>query len=172
MGKRRGDFFDVVGHENKRRSAAERAKLLHEGEEVGARDGIEAGTRFVENQEARAGHEGARNQDALTFALGEVDPFALREVGDARAAQLPQGGGAISGGDAVPEVELGIFAADHGIEGDFRERDGGGEDVHRHADVESEFAPVALPEAMAEDLNAAGGGDEVASQRFEQGGFP
>ena len=51
-----------------------RAEALEEGEEVLAGDGVEAGARLVEDEQARPGHERAADEHALALALREDTP--------------------------------------------------------------------------------------------------
>jgi hypothetical protein len=43
-----------------------------------ARDRVESGARFVENEHARRGHQSARNEHALALALRKHAPRAIR----------------------------------------------------------------------------------------------
>ena len=80
VGEEGDDFLDVVGDEDEGGGAAFRAEALEEGEEVFAGEGIEAGAGFVEDEEGRARHECAGDEDALAFALGEDAPGSVGEV--------------------------------------------------------------------------------------------
>ena len=81
VGEKGDDFLDVVGDEDEGRRALFRAEAGEEAEEVFAGEGIEAGAGFVEDEEGRAGHEGAGDEDALALALG--DSSGLRVSADA-----------------------------------------------------------------------------------------
>lgn len=52
VGKRGHDLLNVMGDEHERGSAAPRAEALEEGEQVLARDGVEVGARFIEDEQA------------------------------------------------------------------------------------------------------------------------
>ena len=77
VGEKRDDFLHVMGDEEERGRAALRAEALEKGEEVFAGEGIEPGAGFIEDEQRRAGHERAGDEDALAFALGEDAPGSL-----------------------------------------------------------------------------------------------
>jgi hypothetical protein len=63
------NFFDVVTNQDQCRAAALCAQAIDVVDQVLASPGVEAGARFVEDQELRFRHERARNHDPLFFAL-------------------------------------------------------------------------------------------------------
>jgi len=81
MSKDGHDFVDVVRDEEKARCMALGAETLEEFQKMFSCGGIKSRARFVEDEQAWTSHEGAANEDALTFALGEVEPRAIGELG-------------------------------------------------------------------------------------------
>src|SRR5260221_8660400 len=171
VGEEGHDFRDVMGDEDEGGRVRPAAEALEELEKMLARGGVEAGAGFVENQEARPGHERAANEHALAFALGKIKPGAFGEGLTFDLAQKMQGAGAVGAGDAAPVVDHGVLAADDGFEGAFvisHELADGGAD---EADVFAEFAPVGPAEAAAKDGDFADGGHEVTGDGAEERGF-
>ncbi len=81
-----------------------------------AGDGVEAGAGFIEDEELGFGHEGAADEDALSFALGEVLPRAVGEGEALDAFEDGAGGAAVGGGWGLPKIDHGVFAADDRLE--------------------------------------------------------
>ncbi len=171
MREGRGDFFDVVGHEDEGGAAAAAREFFEEAEEFFPRDRIEPGAGFVENEELRASHEGTGDEHALALALREVGPLTVGDACETHGAQQAQRRDAIGPGAGVPEVELRVFAADHRIERHFRKGNRGGERAGHHADVQAEFPPIGGPVAAAEHGEFAVGGGEKTGEGFEEGGL-
>ena len=70
---------------------------------LGLGDGIEAGERFVQNQHARAVHQGAEDLDALSVALGEgLEP---RPLPPTKPDALQQRVGGVQGRAAIHALE-------------------------------------------------------------------
>ena len=86
-----------------------RAEALEESEEVFARDGIEAGAGFVEDEQPRPRHERAGDEDALAFALGEDAPRRSARCVASTSRRSRCGGGAVGGADAAPVVDHGVL---------------------------------------------------------------
>ena len=80
MGEAGHDLLDMVGDEHERGSARRGGEALDEVEEQFTRDGIQPGAGLVEDEQARAGHEGPGDEDALPFALGENGPWTGLKV--------------------------------------------------------------------------------------------
>jgi len=169
MGETGGDFLDVVGDENHRRTAAAAEESGNEGEEGFPGDGIKSGTRFIQKQEARVGHQGAGQQRALPLAFGELDPGAGCAAGQSDGRE--ESAGTALGGRRkfAPWVEHGAVAAEHGREGG-----GLGCDQPRHpraddADVFPQFAPVAPAELPAQQMDVPTRWSQIAGERRKQG---
>jgi len=172
MRNRVDDFLDVMRDEKQRRRIfprdLPRREPLHEAEEMLARDGIETGARFVEDEHGGLCHERAGDEDALAFALREDAPVASGEVGALGGAHDLRGFGAVGAGDAAPVVEHGVFSADDDEAGGVPVGDllpDGGTD---EADALAQFAPVGIAVGLAEQLDLAGAGREVAGERAEE----
>ena len=136
-----------------------------------AGDGIEAGAGFVENEELGTGHEGASDEGALAFALGEVLPRAVGEREALDAFEDGAGGAPVGGGGGVPKINHGVFSTDDRFE---RGLGGGHEFVEGAADEANFFAelgPVAFAEGLTEQLDVAVGGGFVAGESGEERGF-
>ena len=144
---------------------------IEKTQKIFASDGIEAGARLVENQKARAGHEGARDEDALTFALGEELPLAVDEAGGAERAETFFRRDDVGARGREPEIELGVAAADDRFEGRFGGGHAGLEGAGDDADLEAKLAPIGFAIALAEERDVAGTGREVAEERFEERGL-
>ena len=167
----RGDFFDVMRDEHERRRGGLAGEGFDEMKKLFARDRIEAGARFVQDEQLRFRHERARDEDALAFALREMTPQALGECAGSGETQEFEAGAAVGGRDFHPQVELRVFAADDGFERGFVGRHAGLERTGDEADLQAEIAPVALAVIFTEQLDLAGAGREVTGERFEERGF-
>ena len=168
MSEDRHDLLHVMRHENEGGTRTT-AELLDEGEETFAGHRVETGAGFVQDEQVGSGHEGAGDEDALAFALGEHGPGAvLQRCGvdePEQPASLPDVGGA----RAIPDVDGGVFAADHDFEGGFvlvEQLAQGGAD---QPDPATELRPIGFAEAFPEELDAAGARGEVAGQCGEEG---
>lgn len=159
----------MVGDEDEGGAAAAAREFFEEAEEFFPRDRIEPGARFVENEQWGASHEGTGDEHALALALREVGPLPVGDTREAHGAQQAQRGDAIGTGAGVPEVELGVFAADHRIERHFGKGNRGGERAGDNADVQAEFPPIGGPVAPAEHGEFAVGGGEKTGEGFEEG---
>ena len=84
------------------------------------------------------------------MASGPSDDFAA--AGEPQ--QAPRGG-TVGAGAGVPEIELRVLAAHHGVEGHFRWGDRLRERARDHAEVQPQFPPIARPVAAAEHREAA-----------------
>lgn len=169
VGEGRGDFFDVVGHEDEGGAAAAARERFEKTQEFFPRDRIEPGAGFVENEELRASYECTGDEHTLTFALREVGPLTVGDASETHGAQETQRSDAIRARAGMPEVELGVFAADHRIERHFGKGNRGGERAGDDADVQAEFPPIGGPVAPAEHGEFAVGGGEKTGEGFEEG---
>src|ERR1051326_8267212 len=75
--KNRHDFFNMMSYEHQGRRSFAAAKEIEELKKMFTGGWVEAGTGFVEDQQAWIGHQGAGNEDALAFPLGEALPSAV-----------------------------------------------------------------------------------------------
>ncbi len=171
MRKGRGDFFDVVGDENDAGAAPAAGKRFDGGEETLPREGIEAGARFVKNEEARAGDEGAGDEHALALALREMGPRARGEVGDIEGGQESAGEVLIVAGGPTPKIEHRIAAADHGFEGELAGRDGGSEGGGDDAEFAAHLTPIGGAEGATEEPYRAAAGREKTGEHTEERGL-
>eukprot|EP01031_Cornospumella_fuschlensis_P007159 gene7159-8879_t len=160
-----------MGHEHEGGRAALTGEFFEEAEEFFARHGIEAGARFVEDEQAGAGHEGSGDEDALAFPLGEELPLAVHEPGNAEGAQEFFGVDDVGAGGREPEVELGVTATDDRLNSGLGSRDAGLERAGDDADFGAEIAPVGFAVAVAEEGDVAGAGGKVAEKGLEEGGL-
>ncbi len=159
----------MVRHEHKGWRASLAGELVEENEELCPGHGIEAGARLVKDEQAWPGHERTRDEHALTLALRQVGPFAVHEASESGETEVPASGDTIGARARVPEVELGVFAADDGIERDFGGRDRGGKGTRHDAEMHSQFSPVVFTVAAAEHSEISGSRGEEAGERLEQG---
>src|SRR5690349_16955903 len=105
-----------MGDEHEGRRAGTAADALEELQKMFARGGVETGAGFIEDKQARFGHQGAANEDALAFALRKHEPRAGGEVGAFGLAENFAGLGAITGSGVTPKIDHGVFSADNGFE--------------------------------------------------------
>ena len=171
VGEARGDFLDVVRDEHEGGAARLAGEGFDELQKLFAGDGVEAGARLVEDEQLRFRHEGAGDEDALAFALGELSPETSGKFAGAGEAQEFQRGAAVGGRDLHPQVELRVFAADDGFESGFVGWNAGLEGAGHEADLEAKVAPVAGAVVLVEQFDLAGARGEVAGEGFEEGGF-
>ena len=169
MGENGQDFLDVMSDEHKRRRGRAAAESFQKLEKMFARGGVEARAGFVENQEARAGHEGAADEDALAFALRKIEPGAFGEMGAFNLAQQAQTARAIGAGDAAPEINHRVASTDDGFQSRLvighQLADGGADE----ADVFAKFTPIRFAEALAEHGDFAVSGHEITGEGAEEG---
>ena len=145
-----------------------RGEALKEGEEMFARDGVEAGAGFVEDEHGGLRHERAGDEDALAFALREDAPVARGEVVAFGGAHDARGFGAVGAGDAAPVVEHGVFSTDDDEAGGVPVGDLLPDGRTDEADAHAEFAPVGIAVGLAEQLDLAGARREVAGECAEE----
>ncbi len=161
------NFFDVMGDEDEGGSIGLAAEAVEELEKLFAGNGVEAGARFVEDEEFRIGHQGAANENALSFTLREMLPRAIDEGEAFGAFENGAGGAAIGGGGGFPKIDHGVFAANHRLE----RRLGGGhkfvDGAADEADFFTELGPMTFAVGLAEQLDVAVGGGFVAGEGRE-----
>ena len=165
------DFLDVVRDEDECGRVFAAREFFQEAQKILAGDGIEAGAGLIEDEQARPGHEGAGDKDALAFALRKELPLAVEQMRGAEEAEEFFGGGDVTAGRRKPEIELGVTTADDGFDGGLGGGDAGLEGAGHDADFETEVAPVGLAVALAEEADVAGAGGKVAEERFEERGL-
>src|SRR5258708_31399118 len=90
MGEDGHDFFHMVSDQDQCRSVSFSAEAFEEMEEMLSGRGIEAGTRFVKDQDFRCRHQGAPNQHALPLSLGKGSPGAVTKSGALNVLQNTQ----------------------------------------------------------------------------------
>ena len=157
-------------HEGGRIFAA--AKPLQELKEMLARRRVQPGARLVQDQQRRAGHQGAANQQALPLALGKEKPGAVRQGAGTRsgAARACRDGGraaAISPQKSIMADLPLTMVSRAGSSSGIIWRIGGAD----QADALAQFAPVGGAVGLGKQFDAAGGGSQIAGQRAEEGGF-
>ncbi len=152
--------------ENERGSIFATGEFPEELQEIFAGDGIEAGARLVENEQARARHESAGDEDALTLALGEELPLAVDEPRGAEETHQFFSRGDVGARGGEPKVELRVAAADDGLDGGLGGGDARLQGAGDNADLETQLAPVGLAVALAEEGDVAGAGRKIAKERF------
>lgn len=155
VGETRQNFFDVVGDEDERGGVFLARESIEKTQKFFARDGIEAGARFVENHQARAGHERAGDEHPLAFTLREKLPLAVDQAGGAERTEKFFRCDDIGAGGGEPEIELRIAAADDRFDGGFGRGHAGLEGAGDDADLEPELAPVSFAVALAEEGDIA-----------------
>src|SRR5258706_14729352 len=102
MRKYRHDFLDVVSNQDEGRGFGGAAQSLDELQELLTCCWIQACARFIQNQQAWPGHQGASNQNSLPFALGEYAPGTLCQMGTFDLRKNPPGFHAISRSGFTP----------------------------------------------------------------------
>jgi len=133
---------------------------------------VQAGGGFVQEEEVGFADQGAGEEAAEAFAGGEGGIELGAAVGEADLFEQGVGAGGLGGGDFVEaEGEAREVAGEDDVAGGhlFIERvDGRGFD---DADTGAEFGDGGLAEGLAEELDFAGLGPEVARGDAEEGGF-
>ena len=171
MGERGHDFLDMMGDKNEGGGFRLAAEAVEELEKLFAGNGVEAGAGFVEDEEFRFGHQGAADENALAFALGEVLPRAVSERKAFNAFENGSGGTSVRRCGSFPKIDHGVFAADDRFECGLGR---GHEFVEGAADETNfftQFGPMTFAIGLAEELDVAIGGGFVAGDGREQGGF-
>lgn len=79
VGEPGGDFLDVMGDQHEGGAIVVLSHVFDRIKKIGARNGIESGTGFVQHENFGFGGEGPGDEDALTFALRKDHPGALGE---------------------------------------------------------------------------------------------
>jgi hypothetical protein len=140
----------MMRHQYERGSIFAPTQPLQELQKVLAGSGIKSGTRFIENQQSRIGHQRAGDQHPLPFALGQHAPRPLRKI---PALDLPQqslGADAVGAGDAPPQINHRILAADDGFERGFGLRHHLPHAGTDEANLLPQLAPVGFPISLPE----------------------
>ena len=107
-----------------------------------ARGRVQPGARLVQDEQGRAGHEGAANEQTLPLALGKEKPGTVGQGTAFDLAQQAQAAAAVGGGHGAPKSDHGQFAADDSVQGRFvvwNPLANGGVD---QADALAQLAPV------------------------------
>src|SRR5438874_13245649 len=95
----------MVRDEDQRRRTAPGAEPLNEIKKVLAGHRIEAGARFVEDEQAWFCHERTADEHTLAFALAEHFPTAIRKVCRLDLPQDPCSSNAVGGFGAARVVD-------------------------------------------------------------------
>jgi hypothetical protein len=159
-----GDGLEVVMDGDD--GAALGAEFLEEGEDGAFGGGVDACERFVHEVEASVLCEGAREEDALLLAAGELADLAVGEVSDADFIEAIEGGVAMVLGRAAQPADASVEPHGYDVQGT------GGEipvDAFALRDVTDPGA--ALVVRGAEDADPAGGWFDEAERGFEEGAF-
>jgi hypothetical protein len=164
------DFLDVMGDQDEG-GVWVPAEVGEELQEVLTGHRVEPGAGFVENEQIRLGHEGAGDEDALAFALGEDGPGAVGQVQETDVAQPLSGAGEVGARDRGAQVNGGLASGGDDFQGGFlivqEVTEGGGHE----ADASAESGPIGLAVGLAEELDLAGGWGEVTGEGGEERGF-
>ena len=158
VGEAGQNFFDVVRDQDEGGAVFPAGECLQKAEKLFTGDGIQAGARLVENEQPRASHESAGDEDTLALALGEKLPLAIDETGGPEQAEEFFRGDEVGSGRGQPEIELGVAAADDSFD---RRLGGGHAGLERAGDdteLEAEVAPIGFAVALAEEGDVAAGG--------------
>jgi len=73
------DLLDVMGDQHEGGTLGVLNHFFHRSEKIGARNRIESGTGFVENEDLGFGGERPGDENALAFALRQDHPGARGE---------------------------------------------------------------------------------------------
>jgi hypothetical protein len=171
VGEEGDDFLDVMGDEDECGRVARPGEDVEEFQEVLARDGVEAGGGFVEEEHFQAGHQGAADEHALAFALGKIAPSPVGEVHGFHLAQDLRGPLRFRGRDLAPKIDLRFAAGEDDVARGLVGLNLVAEAGTDEADGAPDFAPIVRAEAGRADAHLAAGGHEVAGQRAEERGF-
>src|SRR2546425_4374595 len=146
----RHDFLHVVRHQCERGRLFSATEAIEELQEMLAGNRVESRAGFVENQYLWIGHQRAADDHTLAFTLRKKHP---RSLGEAFAFDLfedAQSAYAVRFGDASPEIDHCVFAADNRL----KRRLGPGHHLpYGRADQANplaQLAPVGLAVAPAE----------------------
>src|SRR5256885_1220276 len=88
-----------------RRRLGVAAEAFEELEEVFSCDRVKTGARLVEDEDGRAGHQGAADEYPLPFALRQVTPGTLRQKRALDLFQNVRSAGAVGTGNPAPEID-------------------------------------------------------------------
>ena len=168
MREGRENLLHVVRDEHDGQAGLELRQSLHQHEEFGARDGVETGAGFVEDQQRGVGSQSTRDEHALAFALREMTPRASRESADLEQTQQTTRERARRGLRTAPEINESIDTAGHdgqrGLGRLDHRRDGRADE----SDATTQFAPVTTTERFAKDRKRTGSRREISRERGEE----
>ena len=96
VGRRRGQFLEVVGHQNGRQLRLRVVQAVEGGEELLPGRHVEAGRRFVQEQQGGVGQERPRDERPAALALRHGGPGGVPEP--VQAEHLDEVVGPVEGG--------------------------------------------------------------------------
>jgi hypothetical protein len=164
------DFLHMMGDQDEG-GVGVPSELGEELQELFAGHRIEPGAGFVEDEEIGLGHEGAGDEDALAFALGEDGPGAVGEGKESDVTQPMSGAGEVGARERGAQVNGGLASGGDDFQGGFvfmeKVTEGGG----HQADASAEGGPIGLAVGLAEELDFAGGRGEVPGEGGEERRF-
>lgn len=165
------EFFDVVGDEDDGGWIVLVEEALDGGEDLFAGEEVQACRGFVEEEKLWCTGEGAGDEGADFFAVGESLVGVVAEFGEADAGEEFFGLGVLGGGRLVVEAQGGEEAGEDdlvGGEGGFDVELAAGLD---DADEVAEGGEIGFAVMLAEDVDIAGGGPHVTGDDAGEGGF-
>ncbi|EGJ78349.1 putative ABC transporter ATP-binding protein [Streptomyces sp. Tu6071] len=167
-----GDLLDVVGHHDHRGGDRVACEAAEAADEVLAAPEVETGGGLVEEEQFGVRHEGAGDERALALSLGESAEAAVEVLGHAEAVE--EGAGALLVDVLVrllPRRRHAVGGGEDGLEDGLAAGQLLGHADSGDADAGAQLEDVDAAEAVAEDADGAGGGEEVAGGHVEEGGL-
>ncbi len=172
MGEVGGDFFHVMGGEEDGGGVGQGGGAADGLKDEFAAGQIEAGAGFVEDEKAGPGGKSPRDEDALAFSRREHGVGAVQE-GARKTDGFDDfaGDGDFLGGRVVEKAEMGAATGEDSLVA-------GELGIHEAADMiaydsdgAADFADIGLAVGLAQDLDDAGRGPEVAEEEVQNGGL-
>ena len=172
MGEAHGNLLHVVGDHDHRRGRHVPGQPAQGGNQALPAAHIEAGGRFVQQQQGRIAHQGPGDEDLLALAVGE---HAEAPVGDGlEAGAGEQAAGPVPFAVVVvvpPGLQGPVPGAHHHLGGRQLGNQLLGDGRGHQADVLAQPAHVVVAQTVAEDVDRPPGGVQVAGRQLEQGGL-
>lgn len=174
-----GEFLDVVGDHEDGWGLGVGEDGFDGGEDVFAAGDVEAGGGFVEDEQFGEVDEGAGDEGASLLAGGEQGEPVVESVAESDESEQVACALALVGGGGVVEADGVEEAGEDGVGGGEVGVDRGAGDVGAggvgrrvdHADAFAEGADVGAADRFAQDVERAGGGEELAGEGSGEGGF-
>lgn len=150
------DFLNVVRHQNQvGRIPLFGSQTFDEPEESHPGDWVEAGARFIENQDLKLCHDRPANQCPLAFALAHLLPGAICSISKLVALQNLQGRLLFLRLNPPPIIDLVVDAAHDNLQSGLVAVDPISDGMIDDADDFSQRTPIRFAKCLSQDMDVS-----------------